>query len=83
VKLFEYFTDKYARLHGKTVRGILAPGKNQLLRHRWPGNVRELEECVEKAILASTDGWLRIDDHCCPSNFWLYSPNPEICASSA
>jgi DNA-binding NtrC family response regulator len=46
----------------------------QLMRHRWPDNVRELEECIEKAILASADGWLRIDDRCCPSNFWLYAP---------
>ena len=68
------FIDKYARLHGRTVNGILAPGMAQLMRHRWPDNVRELEECIEKAILASADGWLRIDDRCCPSNFWLYAP---------
>ena len=59
--LTEYFIAKYARLHGKTLKGILAPGKAQLMHYRWPGNVREFEECIERASLATTDGWLRID----------------------
>ena len=69
--LVDHFIEKYARLYGRTIKGILAPGKSQLMRHRWPGNVRELEECIEHAILASVDGWMRIDHHCCPANFWL------------
>jgi len=63
--LIGHFITKYAQIHGKTIRGILAPGMTLLTQHRWPGNVRELEECIEKAILESTDGWLRIDRQCC------------------
>ena len=84
--LAEYFIDRYARKHGVTVKGILAPGKSHLLRHRWPGNVRELEECIEMSILASTDGWLRIDCRCCPANFWVDSSHQgaqDISVSSA
>ena len=69
--LVEHFMAVYSRKHGKEIKGILAPGKAQLTLHRWPGNVRELEECLEQAILASADGWLRMDHHCCPANFWL------------
>ena len=58
--LTDHFLTKYARLHGRTVKGVSAPAMDLLTRHRWPGNVRELEECIERAILASTDGWIHI-----------------------
>jgi len=70
--LVEHFISRYAQKYGKTIKGIVAPGKSQLMRHRWPGNVRELEECIEKAIAASTDEWIHIDTRCCPFNFWIY-----------
>jgi Nif-specific regulatory protein len=27
-----------------------------LMSYHWPGNVRELENCIERAVLLSTDG---------------------------
>jgi len=27
-----------------------------MVAYRWPGNVRELENCIERAVLLSTDG---------------------------
>lgn len=74
-ELAELFVATYARKYGKEIKGILAPGKAQLTLHRWPGNVRELQECIERAVQVSTDGWLRFDAHCCPSNFWLVDPD--------
>jgi len=68
--LIAHFIDKYAKKYGMAIKGIMAPGKAQLMRYRWPGNVRELEECIEMSLLATTDGWLRIDDRCCPPSFW-------------
>ena len=59
--LAEHFIFQYAKKQGKLVKGILAPGKSQLMRHRWPGNVAELEACIEAAIHASLDGWVRFD----------------------
>jgi Nif-specific regulatory protein len=29
---------------------------NMMLAYHWPGNVRELENCLEYAVLLSTDG---------------------------
>ena len=61
--LIEYFMDQAAVRQGKAIKGILAPGKAHLMQHRWPGNVLELEECIEQAVQASVDGWLRIAPH--------------------
>jgi transcriptional regulator of acetoin/glycerol metabolism len=33
-----------------------------LQRHDWPGNVRELENVIERALICSSDGTLRLDD---------------------
>ena len=27
-----------------------------LMSYHWPGNVRELENCIERAVILSTDG---------------------------
>ena len=27
-----------------------------LMRYHWPGNVRELENCIERAVILSSDG---------------------------
>ena len=32
-----------------------APAVNMLLADSWPGNVRELENCIERAVLTTTD----------------------------
>lgn len=29
---------------------------DMLMNYHWPGNVRELENCVERAVVLSTDG---------------------------
>jgi Nif-specific regulatory protein len=40
----------------KTVRRISTPAINMMFAYHWPGNVRELENCIEHAVLLSTDG---------------------------
>jgi Nif-specific regulatory protein len=54
--LAEYFREKYSKEIGKNVTAISATATELLKNHSWPGNVRELENCIERAIILTTDG---------------------------
>ncbi|HDQ13850.1 MAG TPA: GAF domain-containing protein, partial [Sediminispirochaeta sp.] len=54
--LADYFTEKYSRRNNKEIRRISTPAIELLSIYHWPGNVRELENCIERAVLLSTDG---------------------------
>ena len=53
--LAEHFLQKYNLIHGKEVARISTPAINMLMSYYWPGNVRELENCIEYAVLNTTD----------------------------
>jgi Nif-specific regulatory protein len=54
--LADFFVEKYSRKMNKDVRRISTPAINMMVAYHWPGNVRELENCIERAVLLSTDG---------------------------
>ena len=54
--LADYFVEQYSRKMNKDVRRISTPAINMMVAYHWPGNVRELENCIERAVLLSTDG---------------------------
>jgi Nif-specific regulatory protein len=54
--LADFFVERYASKMGKDVRRISTPAINMMTSYHWPGNVRELENCIERAVLLSTDG---------------------------
>ncbi len=56
VLLADHFTAKFAKAHWKTIKRISSPAMSLLMAHDWPGNVRELENCIERAVILSTDG---------------------------
>lgn len=53
--LANYFVEKYSRVAHKNVRRISTPAIDMLCSYHWPGNVRELENCIERAVLLTTD----------------------------
>ena len=53
--LADHFVQKYSELHGRTIKRISSAAINMMMMYHWPGNVRELENCVERAVLTSTD----------------------------
>jgi len=53
--LADYFVEKYAKASRKKVRRISTPAIDMLMVYHWPGNVRELENCIERAVLLSSD----------------------------
>jgi len=54
--LADRFVEKYSAEHGKTMTRISTPAIDMLMSYHWPGNVRELENCIERAVILSTDG---------------------------
>ena len=54
--LADHFVAKYAKKMGKEVRRISTPAINMMFAYHWPGNVRELENCIEYAVLLTSDG---------------------------
>ncbi|HOX28523.1 MAG TPA: sigma 54-interacting transcriptional regulator [bacterium] len=58
--LADYFVQKYSsELKNKVLR-INSPAIDALMAYHWPGNVRELENCIERAVLTSTDGVVHV-----------------------
>jgi Nif-specific regulatory protein len=53
--LADFFAEKYAKANHKPIRRISTPAIDMLMAYHWPGNVRELENCIERAVLLSTD----------------------------
>jgi Nif-specific regulatory protein len=55
VLLADHFAEKYARKNDKIIKRISTPAIDLLTSYSWPGNVRELENCIERAVILSTD----------------------------
>ncbi len=53
--LADFFVERYSGKMGKDVRRISTPAINMMMSYHWPGNVRELENCIERAVLLSSD----------------------------
>ncbi|RKX68321.1 MAG: sigma-54-dependent Fis family transcriptional regulator, partial [Spirochaetes bacterium] len=54
--LTDHFVEKYSKKNRKEVKRISSSSIDLLTSYHWPGNVRELENCIERAVLLSTDG---------------------------
>ena len=59
--LVTYLADKKAQTIGKTIDCVPQAVMDRLTQYAWPGNVRELENVIERAIILSRDGTLRLD----------------------
>jgi Nif-specific regulatory protein len=54
--LADYFIERISRKHGKSIGRISTPAIDMMMCYHWPGNIRELENCIERAVIMSTDG---------------------------
>jgi Nif-specific regulatory protein len=50
--LAQYFLERFARDHRRSVRRISSGALERLTSYEWPGNVRELENAIERAIVS-------------------------------
>ncbi len=53
--LTDYFVEKYSKANHKNIKRISTSAIDMLMSYHWPGNVRELENCMERAVLLSSD----------------------------
>ena len=56
LQLADHFLEKYAHHHNKEMHRISTPAIDMMMSYHWPGNVRELENCIERAVILSSDG---------------------------
>jgi Nif-specific regulatory protein len=64
--LADHFVEKYARIHGRSIKRISTPAIDMLMSYHWPGNVRELENTLERAVLVA-DGDVIHGHHLSPT----------------
>jgi formate hydrogenlyase transcriptional activator len=58
--LVRHFVEKTAERIGRPVETIPAESMRTLTEHNWPGNVRELQNVIERAVILSDNGVLRV-----------------------
>jgi formate hydrogenlyase transcriptional activator len=58
--LAAHFAHKHGARFGRTISRIDKDAFTQLCSYDWPGNVRELENVIERAVILSNNGTLRI-----------------------
>ena len=61
--LVQAFVRRFAAAQGKPVERIPQPVMDELLAYDWPGNVRELSNVIERSVITSTEGTLRLAAH--------------------
>ena len=55
ILLADYFAEKYSLKNSKPIKRISSPALDLFMSYHWPGNVRELENCIERAVILSSD----------------------------
>ena len=58
--LVQHFTRHFALRRGRDIAEIPAEVMRRLESYDWPGNVRELQNVIERAVLTSTGGVLKL-----------------------
>jgi formate hydrogenlyase transcriptional activator len=59
-EMVRHFVGLFARRFGKKIETIPADAMAALERYPWPGNVRELEHLIERAVILTPGGELRV-----------------------
>jgi PAS domain S-box-containing protein len=58
--LVRHFAEIYSRRMGKLIRNIPPETMSAFMSYDWPGNVRELQNVIERAVILSSHGVLRV-----------------------
>jgi len=77
--LVRHFAELFSRRMNKPITMIPPETMGILVRYEWPGNVRELQNVVERAVILSSGGTLRVPaaDLKAPSKVVVTHARPE------
>ena len=64
--LTSHFAAKHGERFGRVISRIDRRAMNLLASYHWPGNVRELENVIERAVILSRNGALRVEPDVLP-----------------
>lgn len=59
-ELAQYFMKRFAKSHGRPMRGIAEDALSILRTYRWPGNIRELENAIERAFIVENSDHITV-----------------------
>lgn len=60
--LVDHFIKKYGEREGKSIEGISREAMDALVKYSYPGNIRELENIIERGVVFSDGGYIRLSD---------------------
>jgi formate hydrogenlyase transcriptional activator len=76
--LTSHFAAKHGERFGRAISRIDRRAMTLLASYHWPGNVRELENVIERAVILSRNGALRVERDILPSAVSAGSVNERL-----
>lgn len=58
--LVRYFTQKFSKRMNRDIQSIPSATLDALTNYEWPGNIRELQNVIERSVILSAGGVLRV-----------------------
>jgi formate hydrogenlyase transcriptional activator len=58
--LVQHFAELYSRRMNKAIQTIPSETMSAMVQYEWPGNVRELQNVIERAVILSAGGVLKV-----------------------
>ena len=60
--LVDSFVKEFSNENGKEISSIEPKARNAIYNYDWPGNIRQLRNCIESAVVMTSDNILHFDD---------------------
>ena len=60
--LVSHYARQIGERLGKSISEVPAQVMREFMQYNWPGNIRELQNVIERAVIVSTDGVLRLTE---------------------
>ena len=60
--LVDSFVKEFSNENGKEISSVEPKARNAIYNYDWPGNIRQLRNCIESAVVMTSDNILHFDD---------------------